>query len=127
MLNHLDTNGDGFVNFDEFLVGIRGRPSDVRMRYIEMAFFKFDKDANGFITADDLRGVYDCSMHPKVISGEVAADDVFVEFLKNFGDKNGDGKITKSEWEDYYAAVSSNIDNDEHFCELMKTAWKLDD
>jgi hypothetical protein len=45
--------------------------------------------------------------------------------LKNFGDKNGDGKITKSEWDDYYQAVSANIDNDEHFVECMKIAWRL--
>ena len=54
-------------------------------------------------------------------------EEVFVEFLASFGDKNGDGIITKEEWDDYYAAVSSNVDNDEHFCLLMRNAWKLDD
>ena len=65
-------------------------------------------------------------MHPKVISGEMTEDEVFTLFLQNFGDKNRDGKITKAEWNDYYAAVSANIDNDEHFCKLMRTAWRLD-
>jgi len=51
---------------------------------------------------------------------------VFLGFLANFGDKNKDGRITKDEWNDYYAAVSSSIDNDDHFVQLMKTAWKLD-
>lgn len=27
LLDHLDTNDDGFVNYDEFLVGIRGKPN----------------------------------------------------------------------------------------------------
>jgi Ca2+-binding EF-hand superfamily protein len=27
LLDYLDTNDDGFVNFDEFLVGIRGKPN----------------------------------------------------------------------------------------------------
>lgn len=114
------------MDFDEFLVAMRGKPSDRRQAYIDKAFFKFDKDANGFITSEDLRGVYDCSMHPKVVNGEMTQDEVFVQFLKCFGDKNGDGKITRSEWNDYYAAVSSNIDNDEHFVELMKMAWRLE-
>ena len=53
-------------------------------------------------------------------------DEVFTEFLQNFGDKNRDGCITKAEWNDYYAAVSSSIDDDDHFVELMKTAWGLE-
>ncbi len=53
-------------------------------------------------------------------------DEVFTIFLQNFGDKNRDGKITKDEWNDYYAAVSSSIDSDDHFCNLMRTAWRLD-
>ena len=56
----------------------------------------------------------------------MTAEEVFVEFLASFGDKNGDGVITREEWSDYYAAVSANIDNDEHFCLLMRNAWKLD-
>ena len=50
---------------------------------------------------------------------------VFGEFLESFGDVNHDFRISKNEWDDYYAAVSSNIDNDEHFILLMTRAWKL--
>jgi len=53
-------------------------------------------------------------------------DEVFTIFLQNFGDKNKDGMISRAEWNDYYGAVSSNIDNDEHFVNLMRTAWRLD-
>ena len=90
------------------------------------AYFQFDKNADGCITAADLRGVYNCQFHPKVQNGEMTEDEVFLEFLQNFGDKNNDGKITKEEWLEYYAAVSSSIDNDDHFVQLMKAAWKLE-
>ena len=92
---------------------------------VDKAFLKFDHDGSGAIDAADLRGVYDCSFHPKVLSGETTEDEVFLEFLASFGDKNGDGKIQRDEWNEYYAAVSSSIDNDDHFVTLMKTAWKL--
>ena len=92
----------------------------------DKAFLKFDRDGNGVIEAVDLKGVYNASFHPKVINGEMTEDQVFMEFLAHFGDKNKDGKLTKAEWNDYYAAVSASIDNDDHFVQLMKTAWKLD-
>ena len=90
---------------------------------VDKAFLKFDANGNGCIDAADLRGTYNCSFHPKVQSGEMTEDEVFLDFLANFGDKNRDGKIQRDEWNEYYAAVSSSIDNDEHFVQLMRTAW----
>ena len=66
LLDYLDTDRDGFVNFDEFLVGIRGKPNAKRQAFIDKSYFKFDKDGDGRITSADLRGVYNCSSHPKV-------------------------------------------------------------
>jgi Ca2+-binding EF-hand superfamily protein len=97
-----------------------------RQAIADKAFLKFDKDGSGQIEAADLRGVYNCSFHPKVINGQMTEDQVFLEFLANFGDRNKDGRITRTEWNDYYSAVSASVDNDEHFVQLMKTAWKLD-
>lgn len=92
---------------------------------INKAFDKFNTNGDDVVTSADLQVVYDTSCHPKVMSGDMTSDEVFVEFLACFGDKNGDGKITHAEWDDHYAAVSSSIDNDEHFVQLMTTAWKL--
>lgn len=55
LLEYLDTNEDGFVNFDEFLVAIRGQPNKARQAMIDRAFAKLDKDGNGYITAFDIR------------------------------------------------------------------------
>ena len=126
LLDFFDTDRDGCVNFDEFLVGIRGQLNEKRKDIVLKAFFKFDKDCSGTITSADLVGVYNVDFHPKFKSGEMTREEIFVDFLQNFGDKNRDGIITKEEWLDYYAAISSNIDSDEHFVLLMKTAWKLD-
>ena len=115
LLDFLDRNKDGVVSYDEFLYGIRGAPNETRMEVIDACFAKFDSDGSGHITSADLRVVYDTSDHPKVISGEMTDEEVFVQFLASFGDANGDGVITREEWNDYYAAVSSNIDNDNHF------------
>ena len=71
LLKFLDTDGDGNINFDEFLVGIRGRMNAHRQETTDRAFAKFDKDGNGFINSDDMQGVYNASQHPKVRNGEM--------------------------------------------------------
>ncbi len=126
LLTFFDRDGDGHVNFDEFLIGIRGQLNAKRQAIVDKAFLKFDKDGSGQIDRNDLHGVYDVSMHPKFQNGEMTEEEIFGEFLSNFGDKNGDGLISKDEWNEYYAAISSNIDNDDHFVLLMRNAWKLD-
>ena len=78
LLNHLDTNKDGVVSYDEFLFGLRGAPNETRQEIINQCFCKFDADGNGTVTSADLRVVYDTSHHPKVMSGEMTDEEVFV-------------------------------------------------
>ena len=63
--------------------------------------------------------------HPKVISGEYTVHEAFDDFVKSFNDRKGLGKIERIEWDDYYAAVSYQMDNDEHFMDLIKVCWNL--
>ena len=128
LLDFFDTDKDGKINFDEFLVGIRGKLNPRRKAIVEKAFLKFNKnDEDDWIDAEDLKQCFDVTMHPKYQSGEMTKEEIFDEYLANMGDKNRDGKITKDEWFDYYAAVSANIDNDDHFFMLMRNAWKFDE
>ncbi|CAI2381706.1 unnamed protein product [Moneuplotes crassus] len=126
LMGHFDIDGDGHVCFDEFLVGIRGRLNENREPIVHEAFAKFDKDSSGEIAIEDIKGVYNTDFHPDKQSGEKTDEEIFQDFLSSFGDKNDDGIITKDEWIEYYSAVSSNIDDDDHFNLMMKNAWQLD-
>ena len=42
-------------------------------------------------------------------------NQAFQEFLRDFNDRIKNGQIDREEFNDYYAAVSSSIDNDDHF------------
>jgi Ca2+-binding EF-hand superfamily protein len=95
LLNFLDKNNDGNVDMSEFLVGIRGTPNKRRQMIIDKAFLKFDKDCSGYIEPSDLKGVYDCSQHPKVRTGEMTEDQVYGEFLGSFGDTNHDFRVSR--------------------------------
>ena len=126
ILNFFEKDKDGMINFTEFLIALRGKPNDRRQAIIDKAFLKFDKEGTGLIDVTEIRQVYNCSKHPKVVSAETSEEQVFSLFLKNFNDKNNLGKIDRKEWNDYYSAVSYSIDNDDHFVIMMKTTWGLD-
>jgi Ca2+-binding EF-hand superfamily protein len=50
-----DKDSDGYVNFTDFLIGIRGIPNEKRQEVIDNAFAKFDKEGFGVIDTRDLR------------------------------------------------------------------------
>lgn len=62
-----DTNRDGTLNYDEFLMAIRGELNDFRRGLIEKAFRKLDKDGSGVLDYEDIKDVYNASKHPDVI------------------------------------------------------------
>ena len=65
-----DTNRDGTLNIDEFLMAIRGELNDFRRALVEKAFRKIDKDGSGFLDIDDIKDLYNASKHPDVIQGK---------------------------------------------------------
>uniref|UniRef100_A0A7E4VC52 Calcyphosin-like protein n=1 Tax=Panagrellus redivivus TaxID=6233 RepID=A0A7E4VC52_PANRE len=122
----IDKDGSGSISFDEFLLALRPPLNKNRLALIERAFAKLDKSGDGVVTVEDLNGVYDCTKHPKFVSGEWTKEKVFTEFLKNFEiGGHVDGKVTKEEFTNYYAGISSAIDTDVYFDLMMRNAWKL--
>ena len=125
LMGYFDKDGDGKVSLTEFLVGIRGSLNSKRQAAVDQAFLKFDKTCDGVVDAADLAEAYSVEKHPKYISGEMTKDEIFMEFLQNFNDKNGDGKISKDEFNEYYSAVSADIDRDDYFVLMMQQAWGI--
>lgn len=70
VLSFFDKNGDGTVDFDEFLRYVRPPLNETRQRLIDQAFAKLDKDGSGEITVEDVARMYDPRHHPKYVSGE---------------------------------------------------------
>ncbi|KAF0774629.1 hypothetical protein AaE_001671 [Aphanomyces astaci] len=102
LLCAFDTDGDGFISFDEFLVALRGDISPRRLQFIDMAFQKLDKSKDGRVTIDDLRTVYDVSKHPEFIQGKQTADQILSEFLRQWDTVDHDGVVTYDEFVTYY-------------------------
>ena len=133
LCNIFDQNGDGVIDYDEFLYGIRGEMNQFRKDICMKAFKVMDKDRSGVIDISDIKGVYNAKKHPDVIAGKKTEDEVLIEFLDTFDVHHGihkddpkDGNVTPDEWIEYYNTVSMSIDDDAYFELMMNNTWNLD-
>ncbi|XP_053318325.1 calcyphosin [Spea bombifrons] len=126
IFQRFDTNGNGTINFDEFLNSVRPPMSNCRRQVILDAFSKMDRTGDGVITIEDLKGVYNPKCHQKYRNGEWNEKQVFQSFLDNFDSSNNkDGQVTEEEFLNYYSGVSASIDSDAYFVVMMKNEWKI--
>ena len=127
LIKELDTSGDGLIDMTEFLKALRGPLPKCRKLVIDKAWKALDKTGDGKITIDDVRLAYDASRNPLVLQGKKTEDEVLLDFLHTFdGDTAPDGVGTREEFDDYYAGVSANFDDDHQFVILVTKAWRLD-
>lgn len=54
----MDTNGDGKIDFTEFVSAVFDRKKILNKSNIEIAFKLFDTDHNGQITKEELQNVF---------------------------------------------------------------------
>lgn len=118
---------DGKLDFDEFLKGLRGKMNDARRELCEQAYDAMDEDKSGELDLKDVVTKYNTKSHPKVIAGEWTHEQACQEFLDAFEGDNGDkdGTITIKEFMDYYASISSSIDEDDQFGMMMAANWGI--
>ncbi|KAL7412519.1 hypothetical protein BDY24DRAFT_341722, partial [Mrakia frigida] len=91
MVNEVDADGNGKIDFAEFLTMMSRKMRDVDSEEeIKEAFKVFDKDGNGFISAAELRHVM-TNLGEKLTQSEV--DEMIRE-----ADVDGDGQINYAEF-----------------------------
>ena len=134
LFNYFDVDSSGSITYDEFIRAIRGPMNMARKKIVAQAYKKLDKDGNGWIDIDDVRGVYTCNKHPDVMSGKKTEDQILQEFLETFetahnmrNNEAPDYVVTKEEFEEYYNNVSCSVDDDMYFMTMISNAWKLTD
>ena len=120
-----DEFGSDKVDFNKFLIAVRGEMNETRQVAVDTAFYKFDQTNSGKVEVKDLKNVYLVEDHPKYNSGEWSKDEVLQEFKRSFGIEGDQGSITKQEWDEYYAAVSFNYDDDDLFLLALNDKWRL--
>lgn len=125
VISAFDRNGDGIINFDEFLRGIRGSLNARRRAMILLAYDVLDRDGSGMVDIEDVKMAYDATEHPEVKAGKLTEEDALKEFMSQWDTTEKDGKVTKDEFLDYYKDVSASIDDDDYFELVIRNAWHI--
>jgi Ca2+-binding EF-hand superfamily protein len=84
IFNLFDRDHSNTIDYDEFLRAIVGEMNDRRQALIVQVFKKFDRNGDGVINIEDIKGLYNASHHPDVRSGRKTEEDVLYEFLDTF-------------------------------------------
>lgn len=108
--------------------------SNFRKKLVAQAFSKIDRDNNGHVDIEDLKGVYNASRHPDVLQGKKTEEEILYEFLQTFqmhhntmNSEAPDNVVTREEFEEYYNNISSSIDNEQYFELMINNAWKMNE
>jgi calcium-dependent protein kinase len=97
LLRECDADGNGFIDYTEFLTATISWTSSMSDKRLKSAFEAFDLDHNGRITLDELK---------QVIGSDDSVEDDFWTKLLNDADDNGDGEI---DFEEFKGLMHRNI------------------
>jgi calcium-dependent protein kinase len=85
-----DLNGNGELDYSEWLVATLKRSDIINMKKLHQAFQYFDKDNSGKISLEELKEAMGSN-------GQELDEEVFIDILAE-GDENGDGEIDFEEF-----------------------------
>ena len=124
LLAYFDTDHSGKITLAELEAGLRPVLPEGRLKIVKQAFSRADRGGDGAVTVEDLARLADVSKHPDVVMGGRTERQVLEGFLSAW-DRVPDGRVTLDEFVDYYTDVSSMIEDDAVFEQMVRGCWQL--
>jgi len=114
IMNEIDTNGNGTIDYSEFLAAGLKHRYGVTRDLCWTGFHALDRDGDGVLSMKDLKGLLDES--------DNCDDSAYISTLLQKFDTNGDGVI---DFEEFVAMMSGNAEEASNVLEREDSKWSL--
>lgn len=120
-----DLNHDGYVDFSDFVRGVRVPMCKKREDVLNQAFKQLDINKTGVITVMDLKHWYKINnMYNQL--GDEKIEEIILLWMSNFSfTEEQKKKITREQFFDYYYVVSSTVIHDAYFDLLIRNTFHI--
>lgn len=115
----------GMFDYNRFFQSLDGCTTDARRKIICEMFDKIKNLLNGHVTLEGIGKIFDANRHPQVHDKDRSAEEVFTEYIKNWGDLDPFVQILPDTWLAYYCDISACMTRDDHFEKLILSPFNL--
>lgn len=138
IFNYFDKEGNGFINYVEFIDKLCGNLNEFRINILKQVFEKLDKDEKGYTTVSKIRNQYNPKGNPLFRQLKRGEDEILAEFLDvleyHFNlliEKNeeeidvNETKVDFDEFCNFYKNISLCIEDDKYFEIMILSEWGI--
>ena len=121
------------LNFPGFIRTFKRILNDNRLRAVENAFGRLDKEQTESLFIDDIKLKFNPKNHPDVLNGKKNEDEIITEFLDCFElnynllttaeNPETSNMVSFEEFANFYEYVSFLYSNDSDFIQIVEGSW----
>ncbi|KAK7249447.1 hypothetical protein SO694_00049056 [Aureococcus anophagefferens] len=116
-----DSDGDGTVDFADFVTLVRPPLSARRLALVQQAWVRAFGPDVAVVPPERVAAAFDAASHPEVLAGRQSANRAFSEFLDTF-DVPEHKAASLAEFVTYHVNVGAAVSNDDYFDALVTRA-----
>eukprot|EP01035_Chromulina_nebulosa_P018307 gene18307-23992_t len=131
VFNDFDKNGDGELQYDEFIQSLKDELTANRRKIVRQAYQKINKKGRPSVKLSDLIFSINIAAHPQVVIGNQSPDEVLNELIEYFKldqiDNDTEPEVSSDRFIEYYTNLSAFIPDDNYFIDSVRNTWNIGD
>jgi len=118
--------GSRIIDYRRFFTLMAPSMPNLRKDVVRDAYSKLQSMARGgLVQVEDIQRNWNPKCHPEVQKGVITESEARQDFILQWDVTSADGLVSYEEFLEYYSDVSTAVESNEHFVELVRCGWRL--